>query len=197
MNNRVKKRLLSILLTIAVLLSGLLFYCVKSSACEATTDVLYFMPKSGFDKYLSDLIYYETHNVTIEEAEPELDVIYPTYYLTDREVDLLLRVAVLEAGGTDPKSIGMVMQIVLNRVASPNFQNTIEEVIFQKNPIQFTTASKLAAANITPAAYVALDSVIFGEFDYFEAIYFESDPDLRWHGWCDYVMSYGGHDFYI
>jgi len=197
MNKRVKKRLKLMLLTIAVLISGLLFYCISSSACEPTTDTLYFMPKAGFDKYLSDIIYYEAHKDTIEETEPELNVIYPTYYLTDREADLLLRVAVLEAGGTDPQSIGMVMQIVLNRVASPNFPDTIEEVIFQKNPIQFTTASKLATANITPEAYVALDSVIFGEFDYFEAIYFESDPDLRWHGWCDYVTSYGGHDFYI
>lgn len=197
MNKRVKKRLKLMLLTIAVLISGLLFYCVSSSACEATTDTLYFMPRAGFDKYMSDLIYYEVHKVTIEETESELDVIYPTYYLTDREADLLLRVAVLEAGGTDPKSIGMVMQVVLNRVASPNFPNTIEEVIFQKDPIQFTTASKLATANITPEAYVALDSVIFGEFQWCNYLYFESDPNLRWKGWCDYVTSYGGHDFYI
>lgn len=130
------------------------------------------------------------------EIETFAESIAPTYILTDKEADLLLRIGVLEGGQEDPTAIAHVMQVVLNRVSSDRFPNTVEEVIFQTNPIQFCTASQLAKANITPAAYVALDAVIFGEYQSNTSHFFESCEGLIWAKTYDYEFSYGGHDFY-
>lgn len=178
----------------AVLISGLLFYCPASAADEE----LYSLPKAGITEYIAETIDVSTKQilneiVTIDDAE-KLDYILPTYILSDEDADLLLRVGVLEAGGSDPKAIADVMQVVLNRFESDEFPNSIAGVIFQ--PKQFTTAKRLASADITPEAYVALDSVIFGENREMDALFFESCEGKIWANTYEYMFSYGGHDFY-
>ena len=155
-------------------LSGLLFYCPK---VEANDPVL---PKAGFTKWESALVY----------DDPAV------YILTDEEKDLLLRLGVREGGETDPDAIAYVMQTVVNRVDSERFPESVSEVIFQKNPIQFTTANKLASANVTEEAYKALYGVIMGDYTDCEALYFESLPGIVWGNKHEYLFSYGGHDFY-
>ena len=163
------------LLYFAVLIVGLLLFCPKVYACDE-------LPKAGFEDYMAKI-------------EPA-DIIMPTYILSDKEADLLLRLGVLEGGEDNTEGIANTMQVVLNRVKSEEFPNTIEEVIFQKNPIQFCTASRLAVANITPQAYQALDAVIFNDYNWNEALYFESLPGKVWGNAHDYLFSYGGQDFY-
>lgn len=168
---------------IAVLISGLLFCCPK---VEASDDIL---PKAGFQEW---------------EAEIECVPIYPEpevfigpvhgYVLTEEDEELLLRVGVLEAGEEDVEGIANVMQVVLNRFEDDAFPSTIAEVIYQKK--QFTTAKRLAKANITDAAYEALYAVEEGEYTSNEALYFESCDGLVWADIHDYQFSYGGHDFY-
>lgn len=171
----------------AVLMSGLLLFCPESYAVD--TDIL---PSAGFAEFVDEI-----------EVEPELneietyeEAIEPTYILSDYEADLLLRIGVLEGGETDVDGIAHVMQVVLNRVESDRFPDTIDGVIFQTNPTQFTTASRLASANITPEAYVALDAVIFGEYKHNDCHFFESCDGLIFSSWANYSFSYGGHDFY-
>ncbi len=156
---------------VAALFSGLLFCCVDVEA----SDIL---PAAGFQKW-----------------ESEIEPIEPTYIVTDEEADLLVRIGCLE-GGADVEGIANVIQVVMNRVASDKFPNTISEVIFQNNPVQFTTADKLADANVVPEAYEALDAVIFGEYQDNDCHFFESLEGLAFSGWSDYSFSYGGHDFY-
>lgn len=116
------------------------------------------------------------------------------YCLSENDQELLKSVAVLEAGETDVEAIGDVMQVVLNRVYNQDFPKTVEECIFQKG--QFVTADKIDDANITPAADEAMQKVIRGEFQYNDALYFESLPGKVWSDIHDYKFSYGGHDFY-
>lgn len=144
-----------VLLGVAVLLMGLLFYCPETKAQNC---------------------------------------ILPTYYITDEDVDLLLRVAVLEGGGGDVDGMAHVMQVVLNRFESERFPSTIPGVIFQEN--QFCTADRLECAEITPEAYVALDAVIFGEYRWNDSVFFESCDGLIWGDKYEHTFSYGGHDFY-
>ena len=161
-----------VLLGVAVLVSGLFFCCPK---VEANDPVL---PKAGFSKWESALVY----------DDPAI------YILTDEEKDLLLRIGVHEGGETDPDAIAYVMQTVMNRVEDESYPNTVEEVIFQKK--QFTSARKLASANITDEAYEALYGVIMGDYVDCEALYFESLPGIVWGNIHEYQFSYGGHDFY-
>lgn len=164
------------LLGTAVLVSGLFFFCMKVFACD---DIL---PKQGFQLF-------------IEETECKPIHQLPSYILTEEDADLLLRVGVCEAGEVDSEGIANVMQVVLNRVfESDDFPGTIEEVIFQRK--QFSTAHRLAKANITEAAEEALIAVCAGDYKDNEALYFESLPGLVWSNVHDYQFSYGGHDFY-
>lgn len=175
-----RKNLIIIFLTAVAIVLGLLFYCVKTEAAD------FEMPEAGFGEFIQEI-----------EVEPIYqEYIDPVYILTDREVDLLLRIGTLEGGCDGVDGIANVMQVVMNRVASDEFPNTVEEVIFQKNPTQFTTADKLATANITSEAYAALDQVIFGDYLWNNNHFFESAPGLIFANMYEYTFTVGGHDFY-
>lgn len=166
-----------VLLSAAVLISGLLFLCPKVEAVDGC-----FWPTQGFTKY-------------IQETECKPIYRLPDYILTEEDADLLLRVGVLEAGETDTEGIAKVIQVVLNRVfESYKFPNSISGVVYQLN--QFSTASELATANITQEAEDALEAVCNGEYKDNEALYFESLPGIAWGDVHHYLFSYGGHDFY-
>lgn len=162
-----------VLLGAAVLVSGLLFCCLQVNAADEL------WPKSGFTEW-----------------ESEIEPIIPAYILTEEEDNLLMSIGVLEGGGKDPESIADVMQVVMNRVKSDEFPNSIPDVIFQKNPIQFCTAKKLEKAVITDEAREALMAVKMGEYQTNEALYFESLPGKVWEKKHTYLFSYEGHDFY-
>jgi len=144
---------------------------------------------AGFCKFIDE----------IDCRPPEMPVhevsIY-TYELNEYEQELLMKIGVHEAGEIDEEGIAHVMQVVLNRCDDERFPDTVSEVIFQKNPRQFTTAKQLARVKITEAAENALESVMLGEYTDNEALYFESLKGRAWARIHKYLFSYGGHDFY-
>lgn len=58
-------------------------------------------------------------------------------YLVTEEMAMLAQLVQAEAGNQDLTGKRLVADVVLNRVDSEKFPNTIEEVIFQNNPVQF------------------------------------------------------------
>lgn len=72
-------------------------------------------------------------NATLYSAlnEPELTA-------TEEEIDLLARMITAEQGyGASETDYYMTGSVVLNRVASSNFPNTVYDVIYQNNPRQY------------------------------------------------------------
>ena len=61
--------------------------------------------------------------------------------LTDAEIELLACLVQAEAGNQDQVGKRLVVDVVLNRVYSEDFPNTIDEVIYEKG--QFATAKML------------------------------------------------------
>lgn len=179
---RIRRQFFICLGVIVALYVGLLFYCIVADAADVDGGELYLMPEAGFSMYM-------------EEIEPA-EIIIPTYEITDEEADLLVRFGTLEGGCDGVEGIANAIQVVFNRVESDRFPDTVEEVIFQTNPVQFPTASKLANANVTAEAYVALDAVIFGEYQENDTHFFESCEGKVFSSWADYSFTYGGHDFY-
>lgn len=57
--------------------------------------------------------------------------------LTDYEKELIYKITFAEAGNQEEEGQRAVIEVILNRVISDNFPNTIEEVLSQKH--QFTT----------------------------------------------------------
>lgn len=58
-------------------------------------------------------------------------------YLVTEEMVLLAQLIQAEAGNQDLTGKRLVADVVLNRVDDERFPDTVEEVIFQKNPVQF------------------------------------------------------------
>ena len=77
------------------------------------------------------------------------------------EMELLAQLVEAEAGNQNFEGKCLVVDCILNRVESPNFPNTITEVIYQKDPIQFSTAYngalEKAGWNMKESDYAAVE----------------------------------------
>lgn len=120
-----------------------------------------------------------------------------SYYNSDT-LFWLSRIIYAESGNQSLKGQMAVGNVVMNRVASPIYPNTVKGVVAQKN--QFTTYRGGALANRTPnassviAAKLVLDGGVIEEVR--NALYFDSSAG-SWasrHKQC--VAIIGGHKFY-
>lgn len=110
----------------------------------------------------------------------------------------LLKIAMAEAEGESVEGKALVMLVVLNRVWSSDFPETIEEVIFQ--PTQFSTVEEGGRYYTTEPneeCYEALELVMSGWDESCGALYFESCAGSSWHSEnLEYLFQVGGHRFY-
>ena len=114
------------------------------------------------------------------------------------EMYLLAKIAMAEAEGESIEGKALVMNVVLNRVESSAFPDTIEEVIFQQN--QFTPIIDGRFDRVAPngECWQALEMVQAGYDISNDALYFSSDmSEDNWHNRnLDYILTYGNHKFY-
>ncbi|MCR5153784.1 MAG: cell wall hydrolase [Lachnospiraceae bacterium] len=123
------------------------------------------------------------------------------FYITAEEYDMLVRIVSAEAGTEDLKGRVLVANVVLNRVLSDEFANSIIDVIFE--PDQFAPASSgsIYTTKIKQLTYDAVDIAISGT-DYSEgALYFVQrsacKPEaLVFFDSLEYLFDHGVHTFY-
>lgn len=116
---------------------------------------------------------------------------------TCREKQILLRIASAEA--EDAEGMRKVLEVVLNRVESPNYPNSIEEVVFQDYPcIQFesTENGRYEAAAITKEAYEAFNRINSVGVQDSRVIAFENVNSRTLNKWYEYLYTVGDHRFY-
>lgn len=128
------------------------------------------------------------------------------YHLTDTQIDLLCHLVEAEAGGEDYEGKVLVANVVMNRVNSPKFPNTVEGVIMQKDEhgAQFSPVSdgRLFRVVVSHQTRLAVEDVLYGEDLSKGAIFFmarkSSNPsNVSWfdRSLC-YVCKHGNHEFY-
>ena len=105
------------------------------------------MPEEPFLYYEEDL-----------RGEPR----YPDIQLTYEERQLLARVIWVEAQGECEEGQQAVAEVVLNRMASPNFGNTLKGVIYGEG--QFRSVPYLEDAEPYQAQYEAIEAAIYGPY---------------------------------
>ena len=116
-----------------------------------------------------------------------------------RGFDILYRIAWAEARGEDEKGIVLVTNVIINRVNSPQFPNTIRDVIFQPN--QFTPVTNGSFDRATPDNRIrnAVHRALNGE-DYSQgALFFRAvlGAEGSWHERAlTRLFDHGGHRFY-
>lgn len=126
--------------------------------------------------------------------------------LSLEDYENLLRIVEAEAGGEDEKGKILVANVVLNRVESEEFPDSVTEVIFQKDNgvTQFSPVAngRFYAVTVSEETVEAVNKALCGE-DYSQgALYFAArkyaDSDnMRWFDErLEFLFEHGGHEFF-
>ena len=120
----------------------------------------------------------------------------PIVELTYEEAQLLMKIAEAEAGNQGAEGMWLVMSVVMNRVESPDFPDTIGEVIFQDH--QFSSVSDGNFDNVvilTAEAHEALARIEGGDIAD-EIIGFEVKTSRELDKYFLEAFEYRDHRFY-
>lgn len=128
------------------------------------------------------------------------------YAISEDDYEVLLRIVEAEAGGEDIKGRMLVAGVILNRVESSKFPDTVREVVFQKENgvAQFspTVDGRYDRVRVSMETTEAVDRVLYGENLTEGALYFaarkHADPErMKWFdSRLTLLFSYGGHEFF-
>ena len=114
------------------------------------------------------------------------------------DVYLLAKIAMAEAEGEDVEGKALVILVVLNRVWSDKFPDSIPEVIFQEG--QFSPVGNGRFDRVEPdrECYEALELIQLNKWDESQgALYFESEGKSSWHrDNLHFLFQHGNHYFY-
>lgn len=128
------------------------------------------------------------------------------YQLSEEDYEILLRIVEAEAGGEGEKGKLLVANVVLNRVKSEEFPDTVKDVVFQSNggTSQFSPVSdgRYYTVEITEETVRAVERALTGEDISEGALFFaarkSADPErMKWFDMnLEFLFSYGGHEFF-
>ena len=128
------------------------------------------------------------------------------YQLSDKDYDALLRIVEAEAGGEDQNGKLLVANVVLNRVNSEVFPDTVWDVVMQREQgiAQFspTVDGRFQNVHVSDDTIAAVERALYGEDISQGALYFcareRADSDkLKWFdGKLTKLFSYGHHEFF-
>lgn len=128
------------------------------------------------------------------------------YGLSDEELEVLQRIVEAEAGSEDEDGKLLVANVVLNRVNSSRFPNTVSEVVFQQGGgvTQFSpvASGRFYKVEISEETVSAVGRALMGEDIsegalYFAARKYAGRSQMRWFdSHLDYLFSHGGHEFF-
>ena len=143
-----------------------------------------------------------THTVNITKDSHSVSSEYIDTSYTEHDLDWLAKIVHAEAQGEIADGKIGVANVVLNRVESKEFPNTIYDVIFdRKYGVQFTPIANGAIHN-EPAreSYSAAKKALKGANTVGESLYF-CNPLISSNLWImnnrPYYTSIGRHDFYL
>ena len=200
------------------------YYGTYASDVLSEVENVYFPAKenlysnvASYTAYASGLTMEENENVSEGEEIKDKDIVEEEveqvvadctlksgkkYSITEHEYDVLTRLVQCEASGEDYKGKVLVANVVLNRVSSKSFPNTIEKVVFEKKngKYQFQPAKrKIYKAKVSAETKKAVDAALNGT-DYSNgALYFASTryANTSWFDRClKHVVTHGNHAFY-
>ncbi len=158
----------------------------------------------------------EDQFVRIVETEPRASIqriitykdLAPAYCInvSQQDIEVLMKIVEAEAGGEDRKGKLLVADVVINRVRSRRFPNSVTEVVYQKsqNVAQFSPVANgtIDSVTISEETREVVFSALRGEdvsngAMYFMARKYAAVENVSWFdNNLTFLFSYGGHDFY-
>lgn len=138
-------------------------------------------------------------NVSVVEKKP-------VYELSAQDYETLVRIVEAEAGTEDETGKLLVANVVLNRVNSEDFPDTVTEVVYQRDGgyAQFSPVGNGSIGRVTVSeeTIAAVERALMGEDVSQGALYFaaRSAADPENMHWFDThltrLFAYGGHEFF-
>ena len=122
--------------------------------------------------------------------------------LNDNEYKVLLKIVEAEAGSEDLTGKMLVANVIMNRVNSHKFPDTVTEVVYQKHQgkAQFspTIDGRIDIVSVSQETITAVDRVLNGEDSSNGALYFRSVRSTSdWHdNSLRKMFEHGNHIFY-
>lgn len=127
-------------------------------------------------------------------------------FLEEEELEVLQRIVEAEAGNEDEDGKLLVANVVLNRVDSDSFPDTVTEVVFQqsKGVTQFSpvASGRIHTVKVSEETIAAVERALSGEDIsqgalYFAARKYASSKKMRWFDEkLTFLFRHGGHEFY-
>ncbi len=129
-----------------------------------------------------------------------------SFDISKKERHVLERIVEAEAGGENISGKLLVANVVLNRVESKDFPNTVSKVVFAHSggTYQFSPVSdgRYYSVRVSKETRNAVRRALAGEDNSDGALYFAARKyadagNMSWFDRClDYLFSYGCHEFY-
>lgn len=131
----------------------------------------------------------------------------PAYEFGEEDYDILLRIVEAEAGGEDEDGKLLVANVVLNRMNSEAFPNTVKEVVMQRSGgvTQFSpvASGRIWKVEVSEETIAAVQRAIEGEDISQGALYFASrryanSDSMRWFDQrLTFLFKHGRHEFFF
>lgn len=136
---------------------------------ESETQITITIPTSSYNP-----VYVEPEKVVEIQAEK-------VSKFSEEERNILLKIGMSEAGCESSECVANVMRVILNRVDSDLFPNTIKEVVFQDGQFSPVDNGRYYDAVPNDKCYEALEMIENGWDQTCGALYFESCVGESWH----------------
>ncbi|MEY8522642.1 cell wall hydrolase [Lachnospiraceae bacterium 38-10] len=127
-------------------------------------------------------------------------------FLDEESVEILCRIVEAEAGSEDEKGRMLVANVVLNRVESSRFPNTVKGVVFQRGGgiYQFSPVAngRYYRVKVSKQTRDAVEKVLRGADESQGALYFvnrraANSSYMNWFDTrCTFLFTYGRHEFF-
>ena len=117
---------------------------------------------------------------------------YQTLNLTDEDLQILYKITSAERGGGTQQQQEYVVSVILNRVLSSKFPNTVHDVVFQKNQFQPTRNGAYEAAVPSQTTIDAVNNVAQNGDTAKYAVYFMTPAASlkeKWISNCEFLFN--------
>lgn len=122
------------------------------------------------------------------------------YAVSEEDMLLLQKIVMAEAEGEPYQGKVAVANVVLNRLRSANFPDTIKKVIYQKSQFSPVANGRLKRVKPNEDSINAVNSALSGEKEVTDDTYFflslKLAQDLTVHHSQEYAKTIGNHTFY-
>lgn len=122
--------------------------------------------------------------------------------LSEEDYDCLLRIVEAEAGICDEKGKILVANVVLNRMETTEFPDTVREVVYQDHQFSPVSSGRIDRVTITDETVEAVRKALEGT-DYSEgALFFVArkhaeEKNLNWFdNSLEFLFEHDGHEFF-